>query len=412
MVLRRLRFVFLLLVLGLAFGARAAADAKVLRLALSDIAYLDPQQISDLYSTRIANVIFEGLYQFDYLATPARVVPNTAAAMPDITDGGRTWTIRVKPGIMFAADPAFKGKRRELVAEDYVYSIKRRLDPNLKRGGEPALTDLLVGARPVIDAAKKTGKLDFDAKIDGLQAIDRHTLRLKLTAVDYTILERLADLGTYAVAREAVEAAGADVVAKPVGTGPFRLREWKRGSKVVLEANPSYRPIAFPDSSDPALQPLVQAMKGRRLPALSRIEISIIEEQVPELLAFDQGGLDYVALGGSILTRLLDNGRLKPELARRDIAHYRYTIPALIYTYLNQDDPERAITHLAEAIHLDPAYSAAWKLYGKALAAAGRHADALAALDQGIATAQAKGDVQAAKEMQVFRKRALKALED
>ena len=60
---------------------------------------IDPQQISDLYSTRVANAIFEGLYQFDYLAVPARVVPNTAAAMPEIADGGRTWTIRIKPGI-------------------------------------------------------------------------------------------------------------------------------------------------------------------------------------------------------------------------------------------------------------------------------------------------------------------------
>jgi tetratricopeptide (TPR) repeat protein len=79
--------------------------------------------------------------------------------------------------------------------------------------------------------------------------------------------------------------------------------------------------------------------------------------------------------------------------------------------YLNRNDTQRAIAHLAEAVRLDPAYSAAWKLYGKALAASGRYGDAIAALDQGIATATAKGDVQAAKEMQVFRKRALKSLE-
>jgi peptide/nickel transport system substrate-binding protein len=186
--------------------------------------------------------------------------------------------------IRFADAPAFKGRARELVAQDYVYSITRLLDPNLKRGGDPALTNLLEGARAVVDAARKNRKLDYDAKIEGLQAIDRHTLRLKLTMVDYTVLERLADLGTFAVACEAVEAAGDDVMIKPVGTGPFRLQEWTRGSQVVLEADPQYRSIAFPSSDDPALQPMVQARKGRKLPALSRIEISIIEEQVPELL--------------------------------------------------------------------------------------------------------------------------------
>jgi len=339
MIVRRVRCIAFLLVVGVTPVAMAAEDAKVLRLALPDIAYLDPQQITDLSSSRVANVIFEGLYQFDYLATPARVVPNTAAAMPEISADGRTWTIRIKPGIFFASAPAFKGKPRELVAQDYVYSITRLLDPNLKRGGDPAFTDLLEGARPVIDAAKKSGKLDYGAKIEGLQAVDRHTLRLKLTAVDYTVLERLAQLATYAVAREAVEAAGDDVVSKPVGTGPFRLREWTRGSRVVLEAHPGYRSLAFPASDDPALQPMVLAMKGRKLPALSAIEISIIEEQVPELLAFDQGSLDYIALTGSILSRLLDNGKLKPEYGGRGITHHRYTVPALIYTYLNQDDP-------------------------------------------------------------------------
>src|SRR4029077_7768572 len=108
------------------------------------------------------------------------VVPNTAAAMPEISDNGRTWTIRIKPGILFADAPAFNGKARELIAQDYVYSIPRRLDPKLRRGGDPVLTDLLEGARPVIDAARKSGKFDYDAKIEGLAAIDRYTLRIKL----------------------------------------------------------------------------------------------------------------------------------------------------------------------------------------------------------------------------------------
>ena len=312
----------------------------MLRLALPDIAYLDPQQITDLYSTRVANAIFEGLYQFDYLATPARVVPNTAAAMPEITDGGRTWTIRIKPGILFAADPAFKGKPRELVAEDYVYSIKRRLDPNLKRGGDPAFTDLLVGARPVVDAAKKSGKLDYDAKIEGLQAIDRHTLRLKLTAVDYTMLERLADLGTYAVAREAVEAAGDGRRGKPVGTGPFRLREWKRGSKVVLEANPGL----------PAHRVSRQQRSGAAAHGAG-------DEGAQAAGAGADRDLDHRGAGagapclrsGRPRLRRADGQHPDPAARQRQAQaratrgaasrHHRYTIPALIYTYLNQDDP-------------------------------------------------------------------------
>src|SRR5512138_3709733 len=192
--------------------AAAADPAKVLRIALPDITSLDPQQGTDLYSTRIASHIFEGLYEYDYLSTPAKIVPNTAAAMPEISSDGRTWTIRLKHGIRFADDASFHGKPRELVASDYVYSLERWLDPNLKGGGEPQLTDIIVGARSVVDAARKPGaKFNYDAPIAGLQATDRYTLQLRLSAPDYTLLERLASLPSFAVAREAIEAASDDV---------------------------------------------------------------------------------------------------------------------------------------------------------------------------------------------------------
>jgi len=78
--------------------------------------------------------------------------------------------------------------------------------------------------------------------------------------------------------------------------------------------------------------------------------------------------------------------------------------------YLKTKEHEKAVAHLSEAVRQDPSYSAAWKLYGKALNAAGRHGEAVTAYDRGIETAEAKGDIQAAKEMRVFRKRAEKAL--
>ena len=73
---------------------------------------------------------------------------------------------------------------------------------------------------------------------------------------------------------------------------------------------------------------------------------------------------------------------------------------------------EAAIEHLARAVEMDAGYSAAWKIYGKALAEAGRHADAADVLERGIDVAEQKGDVQAAKEMRVFLKRARRRLEE
>jgi len=196
-----------LLVCGLAL---AADPAKILRVASPDIETLDPQQYSDSPSFDVLVAIFEPLYEWDYLHSPPRLSPVTAAGPLEITDGGKTWTMRVKRGIFFTDDAAFKGKPRELVAADYVYSYKRWLDPNLRRGGAPVITDLIVGARPVVDAARADSKFDYDRPIEGLRALDRYTVQIRLSELNYPNIEDMIGF-VGAAAREVVEA------------GPFRV---------------------------------------------------------------------------------------------------------------------------------------------------------------------------------------------
>ena len=323
---------------ALSCAAVAANPDKVLRLATYDIETLDPHQYNDDPSSKVMFAIFEGLYEVDYLSVVPKLAPLTAVALPEITDGGKTWTVRIKPGIHFTDDPAFKGKQRELVAADYVYSIKRWLDPNLRRGGAPITTDLIVGARPVVDAASRPGAtFDYDRPIEGLRALDRYTLQLKLTQPNYPIIGDT--LITGAVAREVVDAAHGDIRDHPVGTGPYRLKEWKRGSRVVLEANPGYRPTHFPESDDPQQAALVRSMRGKTLPEIGVIELSVIEEATTRLLEFDRGRLDFIDVSGTVANRLLTNGKLKPEYATRGITRHAFPEPFLFAVYFNMVDP-------------------------------------------------------------------------
>ncbi len=343
----------------LAVQANAADPRKVLHIPSFDIETLDPHQAIEIPSRNITDAIFEALYNWDYLASSATLAPVTAAAPPVITDGGRTWTIRLKTGIYFTDDVAFGGKPRELVAQDYVYSLKRRLDPNLRRGGYPAMADLIIGARGVVDAAKQAGaKFDYDRPIDGLRATDRYTLQIKLSDVNYPTIREFVTVP--AMAREVVEAAGGDIRARPVGTGPYRLREWRRGSKVVLEANPNYRQLRFPPSSDPAHAALEQSMRGKVLPQIGVIEIGIIEEETTRLLEFESGALDYVDLRSEAAARLLAGDGLKPEYAARGISRHVFAEPFLFSTYFNMKDSvvgglsnERIALRRAIALGLD-----------------------------------------------------------
>src|SRR5437867_11306050 len=157
-----LRFTVAVAIVFLALSSSAADMTKTIRTAfiVAETGF-DPQATSDLYSDSIQRAIFETLYGFDYLSRPYKRVPRTAAAMPEISDSGRTWTIKVNPGIYFADDPAFKGKKRELVAADYVYAWKRLLDPKIRSPFSWYVQDKLVGAEPVIEAAKKSGRFDY-----------------------------------------------------------------------------------------------------------------------------------------------------------------------------------------------------------------------------------------------------------
>ena len=325
------------LAVALVAPAHAADPAKVLRIASVDIETLDPHQYNDDPSFQVVSQIFEAAYEYDYLASPPRLVPLTAAGAPEVTDGGRTWTVRLKQGIYFTDDPAFKGTPRELVAQDYIYAYKRWLDPNGKRGGS-VLADLIVGARSAVDAAKASGRFDFDAPIEGLRVVDRYTYRVRMSAPNYPNIKDLLGFVT-AVPREVVEANGNDIRAHPVGTGAYRLREWVRGSRVVLEANPAYRSISFPPSSSPAHATLERTMQGKRLPRIGVIEIAIIEEELTRLLKFEQGGLDVVELRGEVAGRLMKDGKLGPEYAARGITRHAYAEPFLFSLYFHMPDP-------------------------------------------------------------------------
>jgi ABC-type transport system substrate-binding protein len=316
---------------------------KTLRVAfLIDVTGFDPQAMSDAYSGYVMRAVFDSAYAYDYYARPYKLVPNTTEALPLVTDGGKTFTFKLKKGIYFSDDPAFKGRKRELVAADYVYSWKRLLDPKVRSPNMDLLQDRIVGADALIEQAKKTNRFDYDAKLEGLQALDRYTIRLKLTRPDYNLLDNMTHWAMGAVAREVIEAYGDAstwATEHPVGTGPYVLKEWRRGSKVMLEASPTYRDVTYETSADPADTPLVAALQGKKVPAIGRVDISIIEESNPRFLAFDSKQLDFVYVPADFINRVIADGKLKPEYARQGIQWLRTVEPSFTYTFFNMDDP-------------------------------------------------------------------------
>ena len=336
--------------LGRALAAEPAASSaalKVLRYAF-EVAEtsLDPAKVNDLYSRILTPHMFEGLYTYDHLARPVKIKPLTAAAMPEHSDDYRVWTARVRPGIYFADDPAFKGKRRELVAQDYVYAWKRFADPANKSPVWSSMeTDGYVGLPEVRQRALDEKKpFDYDKEIEGIRALDRYTLRFTLKEPRPRFLETLAGGDLYgAIAREVIEFYGADAESHPVGTGPFRLAQWRRSSLIVFDRNPDFREMLYdaePAADDVEGQALLARFKGRRLPMVDRVEISIIEEEQPRWLSFVTGEADVAyRVGYQFAPQAMPNGKVAPNLAKKGIRGYPVIEAAANFYLFNMDDP-------------------------------------------------------------------------
>jgi len=332
-----------------AMHAATAAEPKVLRYAfrVAETGF-DPAKITDIYSRSITPHVFEGLYTYDQLARPARMKPQTAAAMPETSDDFKVWTVKLRPGTHFADDPAFKGKVRELTAEDYVYSIKRFADPAVASPAWSEVEELeLVGLNEYHEQARKSGKpFDYDKPIEGLRALDRYTLQFKSKETRPRLMEVFAQGDLYgAVAREVIEAYPGESMAHPVGTGPYVLKQWRRSSLIVLERNPGYRERFYDQEVDPAPddaegQALKARFKGRRLPMVDRIEVSIIQENQPRWLSFLNGEYDFIErTPEDFINQAMPNGKLAPNLEKQGKHAYRTVASDVLFTVFNMEDP-------------------------------------------------------------------------
>jgi len=360
---------------------RASGD-KTLRVAFNFAETgFDPVQVSDAASVTINAHIFEPLLSYDYLARPAKLVPLTAAALPEVSTDARHFVFTLRPGIFFADDPAFGGQPRELCAADYVYSFKRFYDPKLHTEhlylfeNEKILGLSELRSRAI--AAKSA--FDYDTDVPGLRTLDRYRFEIRLATPSPRFVLLFASVLTGAVAREVVEAYADDLMAHPVGTGPFMLSRWRRASAITLVRNPRFREQRFdaqPPADDAEAQALAVVLQGRRLPLLDRVEVSIIDEDQPRWLAFLGGKLDVLSLPPQFAGLAVPGGQLAPYLAKRGVRWRRSLDPSVTHTYFNFDDPmvggytpEKVALRRAVALVMDSASEIRLLHQGQALPA-------------------------------------------
>ena len=325
--------------------ANPADPDKILRVAFPvPESGFDPVRVNDLYSNTITAAIFQPLLTYDWMAMPTRIVPNAAESMPVVSADQTTFTFKVKKGLFFTPDEAFKGQRRELTAQDFVYTLLRHADPKNRSPQVSDFDDKIFGFADSRKKAVTSGRFDYDQKHPGIYVLDRYTLVIQLIQPDRNFLTLLTSPFAGGMAREVVEKYGFEgIMSNPVGTGPYMLEKWVRGSKIILKANPEFPGFIWDfqaPSSNPVEIRIANQMQGRKMPQIGRIEVSIIEEPQSMWLAFSGKEIDAVAVPPSFIEKALTpNNDLLQTWVAQGVNMYRSVEPDIRYQFYNMKDP-------------------------------------------------------------------------
>ena len=324
---------------------KAVNEGKVMNLVLGDdCKSLDPALAYDSVSLTVMPLALESLFQYKYTKLPLELQPLLAEGMPAISKDQKTYTIPIRKGVMWQDDAAFPGgKGRELKAGDFIYAWKRMLIPELQSPGTWMFDGKVVGwddyKKRLVENRAEMDKI-LEEPVEGLKALDDYTLQIKLTQAYPQLMHVLAMGFGAPVAKEVTAKYGQQGLnERMVGTGPFKLVQYTKGSKIVLEKSSSFRGEIYPSDGDADAQAsgLLQAA-GQKLPFVDKITFHVIKEDQPAWLQFLKGNLDASGVPKDNFSGAIANGAVKPELADKGIGLRKAEEAVIWYLNFNMKD--------------------------------------------------------------------------
>jgi len=335
-----MKYILFLFVILLSCQKKNQSKSNTLNYALSDeVRTLDPAKSYDAISAKIIYQVLEPLYQYHYHKRPYTLVPLVADGMPTIKNSGKTYIIKIKKNISYHPHVVFGNRTRYLKAQDFITQIKRLAFIKTGSNGWWLFDGKIKG----INKFRKNAKTVEDIKsqtIEGLTALDDHTLRIDLNSPYPQMLFALAMSFTSPMPIEIVEKYNNRLNDVLIGTGPYVLKKWLRMSSLILEKNPSYNHDVYPSEGDRyAHANSLLKDADRKLPFIDKINFKIIKEGQTQWFNFLSGKIDVLTLPKDKYELAVEAGRLKDEIKKKNIK--LQISPTLTYWWLSfsMEDP-------------------------------------------------------------------------
>lgn len=312
------------------------AEKNVLKVPLSgEVSTLDPANAYDTISAVVVYQLYEQLYEYHYLKRPYTVTPLLAESLPMVSSDNLTYTIKLKKNIVYHPHPVFEGKKRFVIAQDFITQIKRLAYIPTNSNGSWLFSGKIEG----IDQWRKNVGSDFEKfkamDIPGLSAPDDHTLVIKFIKPYPQVLYALAMSFVSPLPLEVVEFHDNILNNVEIGTGPFVLNPKSNMSNLKLQKFDSYREIRYPAQGDRlAYSKGLLNDAGKKLPFIDGIHFKIIKESQTRWLNFMSGKIDYLDIPKDNYETAIDpNRELTEELKKKNIKLQIY--PSLTYWWLS-----------------------------------------------------------------------------
>lgn len=312
-----------------------------IRLSLDDkVESLDPAKAYSDDSLLVSAQVMEPLYQYHYLKRPYEIQPLLAEALPQVTQKGKLLTIKIKKNIFFHPHESFKGKPRELTAEDFVTAFKRLSLDSLKSPGRSLFAGLVVGFDDYNEKISGDWKKFPTTVIDGIQAKDKFTLQITLNQSEPNIIYYLALNFVSPVPWELVEANQNNLDRALIGTGPYVFKEFK-DQFIEMEKYQNYREDFYPTSGDryANVQKLLDSSK-EKIPFIDKLRFYVTGDENIRWEKFFNHEIDLLTVPKTLLPKLYDtNGELTPEIKKTGVELKHFPTLANRWLAFNMRDP-------------------------------------------------------------------------